>query len=187
MMTISIARVGVATILLAGCFFTTASSSAALVTATSSGTFDDLATWTAVATWDDSFMADTNVTVAEMTSFDVVTTAGPNHFAATYDLSEANGLSDGFDFAGTTPSSPLNGTIGFNDYFEATDAITFQRFVHREAPVFENDATFSEVRIGNNNPVWSITAVPEPSTVMLLSLAASCLVGSGGRRRRRRR
>jgi hypothetical protein len=170
-----------------GCFSTTDSTFALTVTATYGGEFDDGTTWAAVATWDELVMADNKVTISEMASFDVVTSIGPGLTTALYDISEAFAPDiDGFLFSGPTFDSPLLGPPGSGNFFEFYDRIADQVIqAYSTGHVGEFDIHSNDQR-NSFGSVWSVSAVPEPSSVMLLALGAIGLVGSGGRRRRRR-
>jgi len=161
---------------------------ATTVTASASGTFDDAAGWTAVATWDDSVMADNVVSISEMLTFTVTTAVGPILGGGFYDLTDVI-FTGGFTFDGPSASANIIGGIG-GYYIYFSDVATFAILDMTEDRLREFNIVDNSSRVAMNwgedgTSVWNVSVVPEPSSVMLLALGAIGLVGSRGRRRRR--
>jgi hypothetical protein len=109
---------------------------AATVTASASGTFDDAAGWTAVATWDDSVMADNVVSISEMLTFTVTTAVGPILGGGFYDLTDVI-FTGGFTFDGPSASAGVIGGIS-GWYFDAYDVATATFLLMLEGTMIEN-------------------------------------------------
>jgi hypothetical protein len=135
-------------------------------------------------------MNDNEVLVSEMFTFTVVTQPGPVLAGATYDMSET-APEDGFTFDGPTPGASITGAaggyyIGAIDSAGDEDQLDMHDTWGMEEHTNATGTTRTDLNWGDGTQVWTVTGVPEPSTVMLLALGAVGMVGSGGRRRRRR-